>query len=71
MCSGLHGKATGLGNLPSKSSQVNCGWVLAAKIAADLVAWAVSPIEQGAKAIIGHYPVVSLASRCSDKQNGS
>jgi len=29
----------GLRNLPSKTWQVNCGWVLAANIAADLVAW--------------------------------
>jgi len=33
------GKATGLRNLPSKTWQVNCGWVLAANIAADLAAW--------------------------------
>ena len=26
-------------NLPSKTWQVNCGWVLAANIAADLAAW--------------------------------
>jgi len=32
-------KAMGLRNLPSKSWQVNCGWVLAANIAADLAAW--------------------------------
>ena len=32
-------KAMGLRNLPSKSWQVNCGWVLAANIAADLTAW--------------------------------
>jgi len=32
-------KALGLRNLPSKSWQVNCGWVLAANIAADLAAW--------------------------------
>jgi hypothetical protein len=32
-------KATGLRNLPSKSWQVNCGWVIAANIAADLAAW--------------------------------
>ncbi len=29
----------GLRNLPSKTWQVNCGWVLAANIAADLAAW--------------------------------
>jgi hypothetical protein len=29
----------GLRNLPSKTWQVNCGWVLAATIAADLSAW--------------------------------
>ena len=29
----------GLRNLPSKSWQVNCGWVIAANIAADLAAW--------------------------------
>ena len=34
-----NGKAMGLRNLPSKSWQVNCGWVLAASIAADLAAW--------------------------------
>jgi hypothetical protein len=28
-----------LRNLPSKAWQVNCGWVLAANIAADLAAW--------------------------------
>jgi DDE family transposase len=33
------GKAMGLRNLPSKTWQVNCGWVLAAGIAADLSAW--------------------------------
>jgi len=33
------GKATGLRNLPSKTWVVNCGWVLAANIAADLSAW--------------------------------
>ena len=32
-------KAMGLRNLPSKSWQVNCGWVIAANIAADLTAW--------------------------------
>jgi hypothetical protein len=33
------GKAMGLRNLPSKTRQVNCGWALAAEIAADLAAW--------------------------------
>ena len=33
------GKAAGLRNLPSKSWRVNCGWVAAANIAADLQAW--------------------------------
>jgi hypothetical protein len=33
------GKAMGLRNLPSKTWQVNCGWVIAANIAADLAAW--------------------------------
>ena len=32
-------KAMGLRNLPSKSWQVNAGWVIAANIAADLAAW--------------------------------
>ena len=32
-------KAMGLRNLPSKTWQVNCGWVIAANIAADLAAW--------------------------------
>ncbi len=32
-------KAMGLRNLPSKSWQVNRGWVIAANIAADLTAW--------------------------------
>ncbi len=32
-------KALGLRNLPSKTWIVNCGWVLAANIAADLSAW--------------------------------
>jgi hypothetical protein len=32
-------KAMGLRNLPSKSWQVNAGWVIAANIAADLTAW--------------------------------
>jgi len=32
-------KAMGLRNLPSKSLQVNAGWVIAANIAADLAAW--------------------------------
>jgi Transposase DDE domain group 1 len=32
-------KAMGLRNLPSKTWQVNCGWVVAANIAADLSAW--------------------------------
>jgi DDE family transposase len=32
-------KAMGLRNLPSKTWQVNCGWILAAGIAADLTAW--------------------------------
>ncbi len=47
MRSSLHGKITGLGNLPSKSSQINCGWVLAANIAADLAAWAVARSSRG------------------------
>ena len=34
-----NGKAMGLRNLPSKTWQVNCGWILAASIAADLAAW--------------------------------
>jgi hypothetical protein len=33
------GKVMGLRNLPSKTWVVNCGWVLAANIAADLSAW--------------------------------
>jgi DDE family transposase len=33
------GKAMGLRNLPSKTWQVNCGWVIAANIATDLAAW--------------------------------
>jgi hypothetical protein len=32
-------KAMGLRALPSKSWRVNCGWVIAANIAADLAAW--------------------------------
>jgi hypothetical protein len=32
-------KSMGLRNLPSKTWTVNCGWVLAASIAADLAAW--------------------------------
>ena len=32
-------KAMGLRGLPSKTWQVNCGWVIAANIAADLAAW--------------------------------
>ena len=32
-------KAMGLRNPPSKTWQVNCGWVIAANIAADLTAW--------------------------------
>jgi len=32
-------KAMGLRNLPSKTWTVNCGWVLAANIAADMSAW--------------------------------
>ena len=32
-------KAMGLRDLPSKTWQVNCGWVIAANIAADLAAW--------------------------------
>jgi hypothetical protein len=32
-------KAMGLRNLPSKAWAVNCGWVLAANLAADLSAW--------------------------------
>jgi Transposase DDE domain group 1 len=32
-------KSTGLRNLPSKTWVVNCGWVLAANLAADLSAW--------------------------------
>jgi hypothetical protein len=32
-------KTMGLRNLPSKTWQVNCGWVLAANLAADLAAW--------------------------------
>jgi hypothetical protein len=34
-----NGKAMGLRNLPSKTWQVNKGWVIAANIAADLAAW--------------------------------
>jgi hypothetical protein len=33
------GKSMGLRNLPSKTWAVNCGWVLAANLAADLSAW--------------------------------
>ncbi|MEY9997567.1 hypothetical protein ABIE67_009686 [Streptomyces sp. V4I8] len=33
------GKAMGLHNLPSKSWQVNAGWMLACNLAADLDAW--------------------------------
>ncbi|HTQ88914.1 MAG TPA: transposase, partial [Streptosporangiaceae bacterium] len=33
------GKSMGLRNLPSKTWAVNCGWVLAANLAADLAAW--------------------------------
>jgi hypothetical protein len=33
------GKSMGLRNLPSKTWVVNCGWVLAAGLAADLSAW--------------------------------
>jgi hypothetical protein len=33
------GKSMGLHNLPSKTWVVNCGWVLAANLAADLAAW--------------------------------
>jgi len=33
------GKAAGLRNLPSRSWRVNCGWTVAANIAADLQAW--------------------------------
>jgi hypothetical protein len=32
-------KAMGLRNLPSRTWQVNCGWIIAANIAADLAAW--------------------------------
>ncbi len=32
-------KTMGLRNLPSKAWRVNCGWVIAANIAADLAAW--------------------------------
>jgi hypothetical protein len=32
-------KSMGLRNLPSKTWVVNCGWVLAASLAADLAAW--------------------------------
>jgi Transposase DDE domain group 1 len=32
-------KAMGMRGLPSKAWQVNCGWVIAANIAADLAAW--------------------------------
>jgi hypothetical protein len=32
-------KTMGLRNLPSKTWQVNCSWILAANIAADLAAW--------------------------------
>jgi hypothetical protein len=39
-------KAMGLRNLPSKSWQVNRGWVIAANIAADLAAWT---------RLLGHY----------------
>jgi hypothetical protein len=39
-------KATGLRNLPSKTWQVNKGWVLAANMAADLAAWT---------RLLGHY----------------
>jgi hypothetical protein len=42
-CAGTAGvrtaKAMGLRGLPSKTWQVNCGWVIAANIAADLAAW--------------------------------
>jgi len=33
------GKSAGLRSLPSKSWRVNCGWTVAANIAADLQAW--------------------------------
>jgi hypothetical protein len=44
------GKAAGLRNLPSKSWRVNCGWVLAANIAADLQACAGSSASTTATA---------------------
>jgi hypothetical protein len=36
-------KAMGLRGLPSKTRQVNAGWVIAANIAADLAAWTRPP----------------------------
>ena len=36
-------KSMGLRNLPSKTWLVNCGWVLAANLAADLAAWCRPP----------------------------
>jgi hypothetical protein len=44
-------------NLPSKTWQVNTGWVLAANIAADLVAWT---------RLLGHYDDEELANAAPD-----
>jgi hypothetical protein len=44
-------KALGLRNLPSKTWQVNAGWVIAANIAADLAAWT---------RLLGHYDDADL-----------
>jgi hypothetical protein len=44
-------KSMGLRNLPSKTWQVNCGWVIAANIAADLAAWT---------RLLGHYDDADL-----------
>jgi len=48
-------KAMGLRALPSKSWQVNCGWVIAANIAADLAAWT---------RLLGHCDDAELRDAC-------
>ena len=62
-------KSMGLRNLPSKTWLVNCGWVLAANLAADLAAWCrlLRPVRlrrpQNAEPDTLRYRLLSLPAR--------
>ena len=58
---GRTAKSMGLRNLPSKTWVVNCGWVLAANLAADLAAWC---------RLLGLYDCEDLKDAEPDTQGG-